>query len=213
MCHVLSFSFLLFPPGWWEKYSRLGEITLLNFAWFADSCNNSCATRLRRVASERARARSDPPRIAGHDLAWVSHDEACRSVRCLLTHCRARLLRLSLSLSPRGNKYKSWAYASEVLFGVIRVTALSALLQPLKDRRRFSGREIFQTSFLFYLFSLCFSLLLSLSLSFSKRVSVLAARRIRGRNWWKEFVEIKKVGFAMQFVFFASGNHETWWNH
>lgn len=169
------------------------------------------------LAKSRERASARPLGPASYRGTRSGLGEPRRSVpqRAVLAYTlrRARLLRLSLSLSPRGNKYKSWAYASEVLFGVIRVTALSALLQPLKDRRRFSGREIFQTSFLFYLFSLCFSLLLSLSLSFSKRVSVLAARRIRGRNWWKEFVEIKKVGFAMQFVFFASGNHETWWNH
>lgn len=38
---------------------------------------------------ERARARSNPPRIAAHDLPWVNHGEACRSVVLSYTQTRA----------------------------------------------------------------------------------------------------------------------------
>lgn len=64
---------------WPARASTPGGITLLNFARFPRSRNNSCAMRTRRVAS-KARARSVPPRIAAHDLPWVNHGEACRSV-------------------------------------------------------------------------------------------------------------------------------------
>lgn len=140
------------------------------------------------LAKSRERASARPLGPASYRGTRSGLGEPRRSVpqRAVLAYTLpcAPTSTLSLSLSPRGNKYKSWAYASEVLFGVIRVTALSALLQPLKDRRRFSGREIFQTSFLFYLFSLCFSFLLSLSLSLEARL------RSRGeKNSRKELVE------------------------
>lgn len=124
-----------------------------------------------RRACEESRASARPLGPASYRGTRSGLGEPRRSVaqRAVLAYTLPCAPTSTLFLSPRGNKYKSWAYASEVLFGVIRVTALSALLQPLKDRRRFSGREIFQTSFFVLLLHSFFFLasFLSLSLSFS----------------------------------------------
>lgn len=181
-----SFSFfasLSLSPSRWEKYS--GN----NFIEFRVIL---AITHARRVASERAPART---RLVSRDtiwLGWATTKRGAACGACLHTAVRAYFHSLSLFLSPRGNKYKSWAYASEVLFGVIRVTALSALLQPLKDRRRFSGREIFQTSFFVLLLHSFFFLASFLSLSvFLFRSASLFSRGeefeegIGGRNSWK----------------------------